>query len=205
MFRRFRAMPYRLNTQSIRRWISASDRRGVDGGMSTPPVTFVQLPLPPFLTVSIKALRARALFLYFAAMSWNAGPIPFWSTLWHSRHPLFLASASSAIAVPAHMIISPAAGMLIQRAFIPSSTRTVPVTSRSPIRRTDATRGGLGVLRLDLIEQRARRRDDALRAARLPLRVYENRQSTPVTRFVELKTNRGGSLGSVAVAKRCFR
>src|SRR5207245_10300907 len=110
----------------------------------------------------------------------------------HARHPLFWARAASASTVPAHMIITPAAGMLIHRAFRASSTRTVPVTSRSPIRRTDATRGGLGVLRLDLIEQRARRRDDALRAARLPLGVFENRKSTPVTRFVELKTNRGG-------------
>src|SRR3989338_7009829 len=81
--------PYMLRTKSTSALMSASETRGEYGGIGTPPVTSVQLPLPPALTLPISMTRAVASPLYLAAMSFQDGPTTLLSMSWQARHPLF--------------------------------------------------------------------------------------------------------------------
>src|SRR3569623_1684744 len=92
----------RLRTKSTNFSMSASATRGEYGGIGTPPVTSVQLPLPPFFTYSTKRALAPASPLYLLATSCQAGPTTFLSSEWQAKQPLFFArsSPSSAWAVP---------------------------------------------------------------------------------------------------------
>src|SRR3569833_2949695 len=90
----------RLRTKSTNFSMSASATRGEYGGIGTPPVTSVQLPLPPFFTFSTKRALAPASPLYLLETSCLAGPTTFFSTEWQAKQPLFFANSkpSSAFA-----------------------------------------------------------------------------------------------------------
>src|SRR3569832_1856824 len=90
----------RLRTKSTNFSMSASATRGEYGGIGTPPVTSVQLPLPPFFTFSTNRALAPASPLYLLETSCQAGPTPFISTEWQAKQPLFFANSrpSSALA-----------------------------------------------------------------------------------------------------------
>src|SRR3569832_2431690 len=107
----------RDRTKSTSLSLSASDTRGELGGIGTPPVTAVQLPLPPLCTFltstsfgepfstvpSVRVAEISFWPLYFSATSFQAGPTTFLSTEWQAKQPLFFARSnpSSAWAVPA--------------------------------------------------------------------------------------------------------
>src|SRR3569832_1278600 len=106
----------RDRTKSTSLSLSASDTRGELGGIGTPPVTAVQLPLPPLCTFltstsfgepfstvpSVRVAEISFWPLYFSATSFQAGPTTFLSTEWQAKQPLFFARSnpSSAWAVP---------------------------------------------------------------------------------------------------------
>src|SRR3569623_345648 len=87
--------------------MSASETRGEYGGMGAPPVTAVQLPLPPLCTFlmstsfgapfstvpSVSVALISFWPLYFSATSFHAGPTTILSTEWQARQPLFFANS----------------------------------------------------------------------------------------------------------------
>src|SRR3569832_1182580 len=72
----------RLRTKYTKITMSASASRGEYGGICTPPVTSVQLPLPPIFTFSTKRALAPASPLYLMETTSQAGPTTIFSTVW---------------------------------------------------------------------------------------------------------------------------
>src|SRR3569623_462957 len=102
--------------------MSASETRGEYGGMGAPPVTAVQLPLPPLCTFlmstsfgapfstvpSVSVALISFWPLYFSATSFHAGPTPFLSTEWQARQPLFFAKSRPSSARAAVLLLGAA-------------------------------------------------------------------------------------------------